>query len=97
MFLQAIMEHYLQLFQILVQVDHLKYLIKIFDKESSLIFLNSPKTTFSDTNSSHVNIMLNRALYRLFNSLTFKLVNKSFNTLDGTTQTTTSKTLYKLN
>jgi hypothetical protein len=41
--------------------------------------------------------MLNRALYRLFNSLPFKLVNKSFNTLDGTTQTTTSKTLYKLN
>jgi len=69
----------------------------IFDKESSLIFLNSPKTTFSDTNTSHVNIMLNRALYRLFNSLPFKLVNKSFNTLDGTTQTTTSQTLYKLN
>ena len=41
--------------------------------------------------------MLNRALYRLFNSLPFKLVNKSFNTLDGTTQTTTSQTLYKLN
>ena len=36
----------------------------IFDKESSLIFLNSPKTTFSDTNTSHVNIMLNRALRR---------------------------------
>ena len=69
----------------------------IFDKESSLIFLNSPKTTFSDTNTSHVNIMLNRALYRLFNSLPFKLVNKSFNTLDGTTQTTPSQTLYKLN
>jgi len=69
----------------------------IFDKESSLIFLNSPKTTFSDTNTSHVNIMLNRALYRLFNSLPFKLVNKSFNTLDGTTQTTTTQTLYKLN
>jgi len=69
----------------------------IFDKESSLIFLNSPKTTFSDTNTSHVNIMLNRALYRLFNSLPFKLVNKSFNTLDGTTQTTTSQILYKLN
>ena len=31
----------------------------IFDKESSLIFLNSPKSTFSDSNSSHVNIMLN--------------------------------------
>ena len=44
----------------------------IFDKESSLIFLNSPKATFSDSNSSHVNIMLNRALYRLFNSLPFK-------------------------
>ena len=69
----------------------------IFDKESSLIFLNSPKSTFSDSNSSHVNIMLNRALYRLFNSLPFKLVNRTFNTLDGTTQTTTTKTLYKLN
>ena len=40
----------------------------IFDKESSLIFLNSPKSTFSDSNSSHDN-----------------------------TQTTTTKTLYKLN
>ena len=69
----------------------------IFDKESSLIFLNSPKSTFSDSNSSHVNIMLNRALYRLFNSLPFKLQNKSFNTLDGITQITTTKTLFKLN
>ena len=74
----------------------------IFDKESSLIFLNSPKSTFSDSNSSHVNIMLNRALYRLFNSLPFKLQNKSFNTLDLnamhlTTQITTTKTLFKLN
>ena len=69
----------------------------IFDKESSLIFLNSPKSTFSDSNSSHVNIMLNRALYRLFNSLPFKLVNKTFNTLDETTQTTRSQILYKLN
>jgi len=70
----------------------------IFDKESSLIFLNSPKSTFSDSNSSHVNIMLNRALYRLFNSLPFKLVIKTFNTLnDDNTQTTTTKTLYKLN
>jgi hypothetical protein len=45
----------------------------IFDKENSLIFLNSPKSTFSDSYSSHVNIMLNRALYRIFNSLPFKL------------------------
>ena len=65
--------------------------------KKALLFLNSSKTTLSDTNSSHVNIMLNHALYRLFNSLPFKLVNKSFNTLDGTTQTTTSQTLYKLN
>jgi len=69
----------------------------IFDKESSLIFLNSPKATFSDSNSSHVNIMLNRALYRLFNSLPFKLVNKSHDTLDDTTQTAINQTLYKLN
>ena len=41
--------------------------------------------------------MLNRALYRLFNSLPFKLVNKTFNTLDDTTQTTINQTLYKLN
>jgi hypothetical protein len=72
----------------------------IFDKDSSLIFLNSPKSTFSDmvssVDSSHVNFMLNRALYRLFNSLPFKLVNKTFNTLDGT-QTTTTQTLYKFN
>jgi hypothetical protein len=63
----------------------------IFDKESSLIFLNSPKSTFSDSNSSHVNVMLNKALYILFNSLPFKLQNKSFNTLDGITQITTTK------
>jgi hypothetical protein len=69
----------------------------IFDKESSLIFLNSPKSTFSDSNSNHVNIMLNRALYRLFNSLPFKLQNKTFNTLYETTQITTTKTLFKLN
>ena len=41
--------------------------------------------------------MLNRALYRLFNSLPFKLQNKSFNTLDGTTQITKNQTLFKLN
>ena len=50
----------------------------IFDKESSLIFLNSPKTTFSDTNSNHINILLNKPLYRLFNSLPFKLKNTTF-------------------
>jgi hypothetical protein len=44
----------------------------IFDKESSLIFLNSPKSTFSDSNSSYMEIMLNKALYRLFNSLPLK-------------------------
>ena len=71
----------------------------IFDKESSLIFLNSPKSTFSDSNSSHVNIMLNRALYRLFNSLPFKLQNKTFNKLDvdDITQISITKTLFKLN
>ena len=71
----------------------------IFDKESSLIFLNSPKSTFSDSNSSHINIMLNKALYRLFNSLPFKIQNHTFNTLDAddTTQITTNKTLFKLN
>jgi len=69
----------------------------IFDKESSLFFLNSPKTTFSDSNSNHINILLNKALYRLFNSLPFKLKNTTFNILDGTTQTTTTKTLFKLN
>ena len=69
----------------------------IFDKESSLIFFNSPKTTFSDSNSNHINILLNKALYRLFNSLPFKLKNTTFNILEGTTQTTTTKTLFKLN
>jgi len=69
----------------------------IFDKESSLILLNSPKTTFSDSNSNHINILLNKTLYRLFNSLPFKLKNTTFNILDGTTQTTTTKTLFKLN
>jgi hypothetical protein len=34
----------------------------IFDKDGGLIYLNSPKSTFSDSNSNHVNIMLNRAL-----------------------------------
>ena len=41
--------------------------------------------------------MLNRALYRLFNILPFKLQNKTFNTLDGTTQITKNQTLFKLN
>jgi hypothetical protein len=41
--------------------------------------------------------MLNRALYRLFNSLPFKLQNTTFNTLDDSTQITTTKTLFKLN
>ena len=71
----------------------------IFDKESSLIFLNSPKSTFSESNTTHINIMLNKSLYRLFNSLPFKLQNKTFNSLksDGTTQTTINQTLFKLN
>ena len=69
----------------------------IFDKESSLIFLNSPKTTLSDTNLNHINILLNKPLYRLLNLLPFKLKNTTFNVLDGTTQTTTTKTLFKLN
>jgi len=75
MLLQAKMEHYLR-FSNLASSGNYEISYFIFDKESSLIFLNSPKSTFSDSNSSHVNIMLNRALYRLFNSLPFKLVNK---------------------
>jgi len=69
----------------------------IFDKESSLIFLNSPKKTFSETNTNFISIYLNKPLYRLFNSLPFILQNKSLLTLDGTTQTTTNQTLFKLN
>jgi hypothetical protein len=71
----------------------------IFDKESSLIFLNSPKSTFSESNTTHINIMLNKSLYRLFNSLPFILQNKTFNSLksDGITQTTINQTLFKLN
>jgi len=42
-------------------------------------------------------IMLNKALYRLFNSLPFKIQNKTFNTLDDTTQITKTQLLYKLN
>ena len=43
--------------------------------------------------------MLNKALYRLFNSLPFKLQNKTFNTLDvdDITQISLTKTLFKLN
>ena len=69
----------------------------IFDKESSLIFLNSPKKTFSETNTNFISIYLNKPSYRLFNSLPFILQNKSLLTLDGTTQTTTNQTLFKLN
>lgn len=70
----------------------------IFDKESSLIFLNSPKSTFSDANTNFISIYLNKPLYRLFNSLPFKLQSKSFLTLDDeNTQTTTSQVLFKLN
>jgi hypothetical protein len=69
----------------------------IFDKESSLIFLNSPKKTFSETNTNFISIYLNKPLYRLFNSLPFILQNKSLLTLDGTTQTTINQTLFKLN
>jgi hypothetical protein len=75
----------------------MKSLILFLIKKAVLFFLNTPKSTFSDSNSSHVNIMLNRALYRLLNSLPFKLQNKTVNTLDGTTQITTTKTLFKLN
>jgi hypothetical protein len=70
----------------------------IFDKESSLIFLNSPKKTFDSTNTAFISIYLNKPLYRLFNSLPFILQNKTLNILDSTsTQTTTTKTLFKLN
>jgi hypothetical protein len=34
----------------------------IFDKESSLIFLNSPKKTFSETNTNFISIYLNKPL-----------------------------------
>ena len=76
------MEHYLLLFSNLATNGTYEIPYFIFDKESSLILLNSPKSTFSDSNSSHVNILLSRALYRLFNFLPFKLQNKVFNTLD---------------
>jgi len=69
----------------------------IFDKESSLIFLNYPKSTFSENNSNFISIYLNKPLYRLFNSLPFILQNKTCMTLDDTTQTTMNQTLYKLN
>jgi hypothetical protein len=98
MLLKVIMvEHYQLIFLDLSTNENYEIPYFIFDKESSLTFLNSPKSTFSDLNSSHINILLNRALYRLFNSLPFKLQNNTFNTLDDTTQITLTKTLFKLN
>jgi hypothetical protein len=41
--------------------------------------------------------MLNKALYRLFDSFPFKLQNKTLIILDENTQITTTKTLFKLN
>jgi hypothetical protein len=72
----------------------------IFDKESSLVFMNAPKTTFDSTNSSdsYFSIYLNKALYRLFNSLPFLLQENTFLTLDDdSNQTSVTKTLFKLN
>ena len=70
----------------------------IFDKESGLIFLNSPIKTFDSNNSAFISIYLNKPLYRLFNSLPFILQNKTLNTLNSSsTQTTEAKTLFKLN
>jgi len=70
----------------------------IFDKDSGLIFLNSPIKTFDSTNSAFVSIYLNKPLYRLFNSLPFILQNKILKILDtSSTQTTETKKLFKLN
>ena len=72
----------------------------IFDKESSLVFMNAPKTTFDSTNSSdsYFSIYLNKAMYRLFNSLPFLLQENTFLTLDEDgNQTSLTKTLFKLN
>jgi hypothetical protein len=70
----------------------------IFDKESGLIYLNSPKSTFDDTNTYYFKIHLNRALYRLFNSLPFILQKDTYKMLtDDDSQTETDLTLFKLN
>ena len=72
----------------------------IFDKESSLVFLNAPKTTFNSNNDSdsYFSIYLNKALYRLFNSLPFILQENTFLTLtDDGTETSVKITLFKLN
>ena len=43
----------------------------VFDKSGGVIYLNAPKSTFNDDNTSdaYMNIYLNEPLYRLFNSL----------------------------
>ena len=69
----------------------------IFDKDSGLIYLNSPKATFDNTNTYYLEIHLNRALYRLFNSLPFVLQKNTYKTMIDNVNTEVTKTLFKLN
>jgi hypothetical protein len=50
----------------------------IFDKDTGLIYLNAPESTFNDDTEDAVSIYLNKPLYRLFNSLPFTHETETF-------------------
>ena len=74
----------------------------IYDKDTKLIFMNSPKRIYNDdiSNGNYIKMFLNEPLYRLFNSLPFKKQILTFKYYSSETKLLTSTNplvLFRLN
>ena len=71
----------------------------IFDKDSSLAYVNAPAKTFDITMPEGITLYLNSPLYRLFDSLPFTKKTLNFNTLNYLTKVreTVTVDLHKIN
>jgi hypothetical protein len=83
LFNEAIKEAFIGLQATFEDYNQTKYIGKnmpffIFDKDTGLIYLNTPESTFNDDTEDAVSIYLNKKLYRLFNSLPFTHETETF-------------------
>jgi len=71
----------------------------IFDKDSSLAYVNAPTKNFNVTATNGITFYLNSPLYRLFDSLPFTKKTLNLNTINFTTNAREVKTvdLHKIN
>lgn len=89
---EAIKQAFIGLQETLVTYNQTKDIGKsmpffIFDKDTGLIYLNAPESTFNDDTEDVVSIYLNKPLYRLFNSLPFTHQTETFMSISPRTLT----------